>query len=163
MSTALSIGQELAAVPFDEMVKNLLLAMVVAQNEANTSFIAGIAELADTVVEIKYKKDSTEKTVSGNALAFGILPTLLQIQSGVIEIKMAITMQKTRDVSVGVKAKMGFACFSASVDAKYSSTYSYKVEASSSIRIQVAPAPPPQPLMQVIEKIVTDSPPSVPA
>ena len=163
MSTALSIGQELASVPFDEMVKNLLLAMVAAQNEANTSFIEGVKELADTVVEIKYKKDSTEKTISGNALAFGILPTLLQIQQGVIEIKMAVTMQRTREAKVGVKAKMGFSIFSASVDAKYSSTYSYKVEASSFIRIQVAPAPPPEPLMQAIKKIAEDNPPTIPA
>jgi len=156
---AVAIGQELAEVPFDEMIKNLLLAMVDAQNKANSSFIEGITELAGTEVEIKYTKDSTEKTITGNAIAFGILPTLLQIQQGVIEIKMAITMQRTRELQVGIKAKMGFSIFSASVNAKYSNTYSYKVEASSLIRIQVAPAPPPQPLMQVIEKIATDTPP----
>jgi len=161
--SATQVAQELANAPFDQMVKNLLLAMVAAQNEANTSFIEGIKELADTDVEIKYTKDSTEKTVTGNALAFGILPTLLQIQSGVIEIKMAITMQITRKVEVGVKAKMSFFLYSASVDAKYQNTYSYKVEASSLIRIQVAPAPPPQPLMQVIEKIIQDTPPQIPA
>jgi len=160
---AAQIGQELANVPFDEMVRNLLLAMVAAQNEANTSFIEGVAELADTTVEIKYKKDSEERTISGNAIAFGILPTLLQIQQGVIELKMAITMQTTRAVQVGVKAKMSFAWFSASVDAKYSSTYSYKVEASSFIRIQVAPAPPPAPLMKAIDKIAQDTPPTMPA
>ena len=163
MSTALSIGQELASVPFDEMVKNLLLAMVAAQNEANTSFIDGVAELAETEVEIKYKTSSGDKTITGNAIAFGILPTLLQIQQGLIEIKMAITMERRREAQVGVKAKMGFAIFSASVDAKYSSTYSYKVEASSYIRIQVAPAPPPAPLMKAIDKIAQDTPPTLPA
>jgi hypothetical protein len=160
---AAQIGQELASAPFDEMIRNLLLAMVAAQNEANTSFIEGVAELADTVVEIKYKKDSEERTISGNAIAFGILPTLLQIQQGIIEIKMAITMERTRRVEVGVKAKMSFMCFSASVDAKYSSTYSYKVEASSLVRIQVAPAPPPAPLMKAIDKIAQDTPPTMPA
>jgi hypothetical protein len=163
MSSATQIGQELASVPFDEMIRNILLAMVDAQNQANSSFIEGIQELADADVEIKYKKGSEEKTVTGNAIALGILPTMLQIQQGVIELKMAITMEKKREAQVGIKAKAGWAFFSASVDAKYSSSYSYKVEASSFVRIQVAPAPPPQPLMTVIQKIMEDNPVSLPA
>lgn len=163
MSSALGIGNELASVPFDEMVRNLLLAMVAAQNEANASFISGIEDLVDTPVSLKYKKTSDnsneEKTISGNALAFGILPTLLQIQSGIIQIKMVITMQRTRETSVNVKAKGGWAFFSASVDAKYSSKYSYSVEASSFIEIKVTPAPPPEPLMKAIELIVKDTTP----
>ncbi|MCS6767123.1 MAG: hypothetical protein RMJ59_03180 [Candidatus Nitrosocaldus sp.] len=167
MASGSAIAQELASAPFDEMIKNLLLAMVAAQNEANTSFIEGIKELADTIVEIKYKKRTgsgeEEKTISGNALAFGILPTMLQIQNGVIEVKMAITMERRTDFQLGVKAKAKFWFASVSVDAKYSNTYSYKAEASSYIRIQVAPAPPPQPLMKAIEKIAQDNPPQIPA
>ncbi len=165
--SALSIGTELASVPFDEMVQKLLLAMVQAQNEANTSFIDGVEDLAETSVEIKYKKTTggseEEKTISGNALAFGILPTLLQVQSGTIQIKMVITMQRSTEAEVKMSAKGGWAFFSASVDAKYSSKYSYSVEASSFIEIKVAPAPPPEPLMKAIEKIAQDAPPSVPA
>ncbi|MCW4005680.1 MAG: DUF2589 domain-containing protein [Candidatus Bathyarchaeota archaeon] len=161
MSSALSIGTELASVPFDQMIRNLLLAMVSAQNEANSSFIAGVQDLAEAEVSIKYNKTSDnsnqEQTISGNALAFGILPTLLQIQNGTIQIKMVITMQKTTEASVHVKAKGGWAFFSASVDAKYSSKYSYSVTASSFIEIKVAPAPPPEPLMRVIDKIVQDT------
>jgi hypothetical protein len=167
MASGSAIAQELASAPFDEMIKNLLLAMVAAQNEANTSFIEGIKELADTVVEIKYRKKTNsgeeDKTISGNALAFGILPTMLQIQQGVIEVKMAITMERRTDFQLGVKAKASFWFASVSVDAKYSNTYSYKAEASSYIRIQVAPAPPPQPLMKAIEKIAQDNPPQIPA
>lgn len=167
MSSALSIGTELATVPFDQMVQKLLLAMVSAQNEANTSFIQGVEDLADTAVEIKYKKATgtteEERTISGNALAFGILPTLLQIQSGTIQIKMVITMQKSSQADVSIKAKGGWLFYSASVDAKYSSKYSYSVEASSFIEIKVAPAPPPEPLMKAIEKIAQDAPPAMPA
>jgi len=165
--SAPSIGTELASVPFDQMIRNLLLAMVAAQNDANASFIQGVQDLAETPIELKYKKTSdnsnTEKSIAGNALAFGILPTLLQIQSGVIQIKMVITMQKSSEVSVNVKAKGGWAFFSASVDAKYSSKYSYNVEASSFIEIKVAPAPPPTPLMKAIELIVQDTAPPPPA
>jgi hypothetical protein len=72
---------------------------------------------------------------------------------------MVITMQRTTEASVQVKAKGGWAFFSASVDAKYSSKYSYSVEASSFIEIKVGPAPPPEPLMKAIEKIVQDTAP----
>ncbi len=164
--SALSIGTELASVPFDQMVSKLLLAMVSAQNEANSSFIQGVTDLADTDVEIKYKKTTgateEEKTISGNALAFGILPTLLQIQSGTIQIKMVVTMQRSSSADVSIKAKGGWLFYSASVDAKYSSKYSYSVEASSFIEIKVGPAPPPEPLMKAIEKIAQDAPPSIP-
>jgi hypothetical protein len=167
MSSALSIGNELASVPFDQMVRNLLLAMVSAQNEANSSFLQGVEDLAGQNVTISYKKktDSGEETksISGNALAFGILPTMLQIQSGVIQIKMVISMQKTSEASVSVKAKGGWAFFSSTVDAKYSSKYSYSVEASSFIEIKVAPAPPPEPLMKAIQLITADNPPQAPA
>lgn len=164
MASGSAIAQELASAPFDEMIKNLLLAMVAAQNEANTSFIEGIKELAGEIVEIRYKRKTEaggeeERIISGNALAFGILPTMLQIQSGVIEVKMAITMERRTDFQVGVKAKAKFWFASVSVDAKYSNTYSYKAEASSYIRIQVAPAPPPQPLMKAIETIARENPP----
>jgi hypothetical protein len=161
--SALSIGTELANVPFDQMIRNLLLAMVEAQNDANTSFIQGVQDLVETPVNLTYTKagdsSSTKTTISGNALAFGILPTLLQVQSGTIQIKMVITMQKSHEAEVKMSAKGGWAFFSATVDAKYSAKYSYSVEASSFIEIKVAPAPPPTPLMKAIEKITEDTTP----
>jgi len=60
---------------------------------------------------------------------------------------------------VKMSAKGGWAFFSATVDAKYSSKYSYSVEASSFIEIKVAPAPPPAPLMKAIDKISEDTTP----
>jgi hypothetical protein len=161
--SALSIGTELASVPFDQMIRNILLAMVDAQNQANTSFIAGVQDLVETPITLSYTKtsdnSSSKQTINGNALAFGILPTLLQVQSGTIQIKMVITMTRTTEAEVKMSAKGGWAFFSASVDAKYSSKYSYSVEASSFIEIKVAPAPPPAPLMKAIEKIAQDTTP----
>ncbi len=161
MSTALQIGTELATVPFDQMIRNLLLAMVSAQNDANASFIEGVTDLADKTVNLTYTKTSgstdEKKTISGNALAFGILPTLLQIQSGTIQIKMVITMKRETEAKVNVKTKGGWLFFSATVDASYSSKYSYSVEASSYIEIKVAPAPPPAPLMKAIDLIMQES------
>jgi len=159
----MSVAQEVANAPFGDMIRDLLLAMVSAQNEANEAFIAGVEELSDTEVKISYTKktDSTteEREISGNALAFGILPTLLQIQNGLIEIKMSVTITRNREVGVTVKAKAKFLFYSASVNAKYQASYGYKAEASSLVRITVGPAPPPQPLMDAINKIAEAAPP----
>ena len=66
--SALSIGTELASVPFDQMIRNLLLAMVEAQNDANTSFIKGVQDLVETPVNLSYTKagdsSSTKTTIS---------------------------------------------------------------------------------------------------
>jgi hypothetical protein len=166
LTGAAAIGQEMASVPFDEMIRNLLLAMVDAQNVANMAFVQGVKELADDnlKIQISYKKSNgNQTTVEGTPIAFGILPTMLQIQQGVIEIKMVITMQRTQEFAISGNLKIQWKFFSLSVDAKYSNTYSYKVEASSYIRIQVAPTPPPEPLMEVIKQIMQEQKPGPPS
>jgi|GEM_PF-2955471 len=167
LTGAAAIGQEMASVPFDEMIRNLLLAMVDAQNAANMAFVRGVKELADGSLKIRisYKKSdgNTSSTIEGTPIAFGILPTMLQIQQGVIEIKMVITMQRTQEFTISGNLKINWKFFSLSVDAKYSNTYSYKVEASSYIRIQVAPTPPPEPLMEVIKQIMQEQKPQPPS
>jgi hypothetical protein len=155
---------------FDELVRDLLLAMVSSQNEANKNFIAGIDDLAATNITLNYKKNldkgkTEDRQISGNALAFGITPALLQIQSGIIEIKTALTVTKnttstTSASSKNVRAKAGYLFKPTSVDAKYQNTYSYKAESASIIRITVVPTPPPQPLMDAI-KALTEAAPAV--
>jgi hypothetical protein len=62
---------------------------------------------------------------------------------------MAISMNKTTDTSVSASAKGGWGPFSASVNASYSSKYSYSVEGSSLLRTKITPLPP-NPFMQRI-------------
>ena len=61
--------------------------------------LAAIEELADTDLTIGYTKNiegkNEKREIKGNALAFGVLPTLLSIQSSTIEIRTALSPQKT--------------------------------------------------------------------
>ena len=163
----MSLTQESLNITLDEMIRDLLLAMVSSQNEANKSFIAGIDDLAGTDVVISYKKNVGDKTenreIRGNALAFGIVPVLLQIQSGIIEIKTALTIMKntakSNPASKSVKSRTGYLFKSEPVDAKYQNTYSFKAEASSTVRITVVPTPPPQPLIEAIRELTEAAPP----
>jgi hypothetical protein len=158
----MSIAQE--GITLDEMVRDLLLAMVSSQNEANKNFIAGIEELAGTEITISYTKNvdgkKENREIKGNALAFGVTPTMLTIQSGIIEIRTAISVTKNSSSSwtsgKNVKARAGYLFKTDTVDAKYQNMYSYKAESSSLVRITVVPTPPSQALMEAIEAITHD-------
>jgi hypothetical protein len=151
---------------FDELVRDLLLAMVSSQNQANKDFIAGIEELAGTDITIGYTKNvdgkKENREIKGNTLAFGMLPTLLSIQSGVIEIRTALSVTKNSAASgsagKNVKARAGYLFQTAIVDAKYQNIYSYKAETSSLIRITVVPTPPSQALMEAIKAVTQGTP-----
>ena len=141
-----------------DMIRDLLLAMVSSQNEANKSFIAGIEELACTDVTIGYtrnvdgKKENRE--IKGNALSFGVLPTLLSIQSSTIEIRTALSIANNPSASAkskNIQDRSNYLFKTRAVDAKYQNTYSYKTETSSVIRITVVPTPPSQELLEAIK------------
>jgi hypothetical protein len=155
----MSLAEE--GISFDEMIRDLLLAMVSSQNEANKNFIVGIEELAGTDISINYTKNldgnkKENREIKGNALAFGVLPTLLSIQSGVIEIRTAISINKNTSSSStnkDVKSRAAYLFKASTVDAKYQNTYSYKAESSSIIRITVVPTPPSQAFMEAIRAV----------
>jgi hypothetical protein len=154
-----------------ELVRDLLLAMVSSQNEANKTFIASVEELAATNVTLGYTKTvggkSENREIKGSALAFGVTPTLLNIQNAVIEIRAALSVTKNTPNSSAadknVKTKAGYRFKTDTVDAKYQNAYSYKADSSSVIRITVVPVPPSQALMDAIKSVaqmvpLTDKP-----
>ncbi len=157
-----SVGQELLNVPFAEMVLNL--AKAIAEGQYKLDMVsceiakmmgdkkAAPIYLPDLTKEVERMgqndKDSGEDTdIVTSMIGAGFQPTFYQFTDTIIEVKMAITMTKSTDKSVSVKAKAGFGCFSASVNASYSSKYSYTAEGSSLLRTKITPVPP-NPFMQ---------------
>lgn len=147
-----------------DMIRDVLLAMVSSQNEANKTFITNIAELADTEVTIGYTKNiegkNEKREIKGNALSFGVLPTLLSIQSGTIEIRTALSATKNTqtDQTKKVNQQSAYLFKTNAVDAKYQNTYNYKAESSSIIRLTVVPTPPSQELLDSIKALTKQSP-----
>jgi hypothetical protein len=76
-------------------------------------------------------------------LQAGLFPTFYQFTESIIEVKMAISAKTSSEFSLEVSAQAGFACWSASVDAKYSNSFSYSVDGSSLLRTTLKPVPPP--------------------
>jgi hypothetical protein len=151
----MSIGTELLNVPFPEMVKNLGLGIAEAQYAMDrvsiriTQLMAGFSEDKDGKL---VKDDSAliklqENGESFSLLALGFTPTFYQFTETYIEMKMAISMKKSTDLAVAVKASyngiVGFGVLSASVNASYSQKYQYEASGSSSMRTKLVTVPVP--------------------
>ncbi len=153
------------SINFGDMIRDLLLALVASQNEANKNFIADIEELASKDLAINYTRTvngkNEQREIKGNALSFGITPTLLSIQNAVIELRTALSITKDTTSSTNKTTSSRAADYlfkTSAVDAKYQNTYSYKAEASSVIRITVVPVPPSAALLDAINSVTKAKP-----
>ena len=138
------VGQELLNVPFPEMVLNLATAIAEGQFKLDQTSCQIAAMMGDAEKYPISLPDlaNENKPIVTSMIGAGFQPTFYQFTDTIIEVKMAITMTKTTEASVSVSAKAGFGCFSASVNASYSSKYSYSVEGSSLLRTKITPLPP---------------------
>ena len=144
-----NIGRELLNVPFGDMVQQLAGAISWGQYQMNRTSVE-IAKLMSSKDEENGIAIGTDKL---SLVEAGFLPTFYQFTDTIIEVKIAITMAMSKDISVAVKAKGGYGAFSATVNASYSQKYSYSVEGSSLIRTKITPVPPPEVLLERIRKL----------
>lgn len=153
-----SIGHDLLNVPFGDMVMQLAAAIAEGQFKLDLVSIE-IARMMGDVNEAhiqlpKISGNNFAGTEKLSLIAAGFFPTFYQFVDTILEVKMAITMSRTTKAQFGVKVKVGWACFSASVNAKYSSKYSYSAEGSSLIRTKIVPIPIPKVLEERLAEIV---------
>lgn len=141
-----NVGQELLNVPFPEMVLKLATAIAEGQYKLDQVSCEIAKFMGDKTISPIYLPDLTDpegkKEIVTSMIGAGFQPTFYQFTDTIIEVKMAISMNKSTEKSGSVSARGGFGCFSASVNASYSSKYSYSVEGSSLIRTKITPLPP---------------------
>ena len=139
-----SIGQELLNVPFPQMV--LQLASAIAEGQYKMDMVS--CEIAKIMGDAEKSPVQLPDVTNGNEsfttslIGAGFQPTFYQFTDTIIEVKIAITITQSRETNVSTSAKGGFGCFSASVNASYSSKYSYSAEGSSLLRTKITPVPP---------------------
>lgn len=149
------VGQDLLNVPFPEMVLKLATAIAEGQFKMDqtsceiTKFMGDVKKSPVTIPDVS--KTEADATIDTSLIGAGFQPTFYQFTDTIIEVKMAITMTKSSETSASVSAKGGFMIFSASVNASYSSKYSYSVEGSSLLRTKITPVPPNSYLQNLIE------------
>lgn len=172
----MTVGQELLAVPFPEMVRNLGVGMAEAQFQLDivslriARMMAGYDVHEDDeegggarggTEERKYLVEFNDGS-KYSLLELGFTPTFYQFVDTVIELKMSISMTRTTEVRrsstrVSAKGKLGFFSAQASVaavSASYASKYQYSAEGSSVLRTKLVPIPPPVILEERIRAMI---------
>ncbi len=153
-----SVGQELLNVPLPEMVMKLGLGIAEAQKALDANSVETAQALGETQVPIVFGIVQTiaadgsvsfteTPPVDVSLLQIGLLPTFYQFSEATIEVTMDIktTTSRETNIKVGVKAKAGFACWSASVsvDVSHNRKFGKEVHGTSRLMTKLVPVPPP--------------------
>ncbi len=168
-----SVGQELLAVPLPEMVMKLGLGIAEAQRALDENSVNTATMLAETTVDLVMgvtqviAADGTvtftnAPPVEVSLLQIGLMPTFYQFSEATIEVTMDIKTTSSRETNVKVSAaaKVGFACFSASVNTEVSHNRKFgkEVRGTSRLVTKMVPVPPP-PRIEPILTVVDNRPP----
>lgn len=167
------VGQELLAVPLPEMVMKLGLGVAEAQRALDENSVETAQLLADSEVDLVLAVTQTiaadgsvtftnAPATTVSLLQIGLMPTFYQFSEATIEVTMDIKTTSSREtnVKVSAKAKVGFACWSASVNTEVSHNRKFgkEVHGTSRLVTKMVPVPPPSRISP--ELIVVDNRPS---
>lgn len=162
----MTVGTELLAVPFPEMVQRLGVGIAQAQLQLDlvslriARIMAGYDESADEDKEGDGNKSNSYLVTFGDGqeyslMELGFTPTFYQFVDTVIELKMSISVRtetefktsSSRNVASGggfwTPFGGGGSVTTSSVSASYSAKYQYSAEGSSLMRTKLVPIPPP--------------------
>lgn len=164
-----SVGQELLDVPLPEMVTKLAMGIATAQaaldeNSIQTAKFLAETDVADVVLAVTQTiaADGTvsfaESKATMSLLQLGLMPTFYQFAEATIEVTMDIktTTSSETNIKVSASAKVGFACWSASVnvDVSHNRKFQKEVRGTSRLLTRLVPVPPPErvkPVFTVID------------
>lgn len=153
-----SVGQELLNVPLPDMVAKLALGIAEAQRALDENSVETAQALANTEIPLVMAvtqiiaADGTVSFTNAPAvdvslLQIGLLPTFYQFSEATIEVTMDIktTTSTETNIKVGLKAKVGFAMWSASVtvDVSHNRKFGKEVQGTSRLMTKLVPVPPP--------------------
>ena len=173
----MSVGQELLNVPFADMVTSIATAIARSQAALDLESITILREMCDkkaTPVTLPYLVMENgvlkDKDVETSMIGAGFQPTFYQFAETIIEVKMAITINRetttekqysgeetTTTTTYGrVYSRRGLTrrqvtVTSTPVDASYSNKYNYTQEGSSLLRTRLVPVPPNAIIQQQLE------------
>lgn len=153
-----SVGQELLDVPLPDMVAKLALGIADAQRALDANSVETAVALATTTIPVV---PAITQTIAANGtvtftqadpiemslLQVGLNPTFYQFAEASIEVTMDIktTTSTETSIKVGVQAKVGFACWSASarLDVAHNRKFQKEVRGTSRLFTKMVPVPPP--------------------
>jgi hypothetical protein len=162
----MSVGTELLAVPFPEMVQRLGVGIANAQLQLDlvslriARLMAGYDEEAEDKKDGDGVKSKTYLVKFGDGqeyslMELGFTPTFYQFVDTVIELKMSISVSRETEIKRESKSSAtaaggfwtpfggGGSVRTSSVSASFAAKYQYSAEGSSLMRTKLVPIPPP--------------------
>lgn len=154
----MSVGRELLDVPLPDMVTKLAVGIADAQRALDENSVETAQALAETKIDVV---PAVTQTIAANGdvtftsaapiemslLQVGLNPTFYQFAEATIEVTMDIktSMSTETNVKVGIKAKAGFAMWSASarLDVSHNRKFGKEVKGTSRLVTRLVPVPPP--------------------
>ena len=143
--------ETLTQAPLPEMIERLGHSIASAQYTMDRNSVK-IARMMASTEEGNGVVLSGDETRKRSLLELGFTPTFYQITDATIDAKVSLTMGRSTKFSIGAEVGASYGFFSASVDASYSSKFSYDVTASSSIKANLVAIPPPSHLSRLLQE-----------
>lgn len=129
----------LAQAPLPQMVEKLGTAIANAQFAMDQNAIRIARLLTDPESGVRFNEDEPVRTL----LELGFTPTFYQLTEATIDAKVTFNASKSSAFSIGAEVGVNVGYFAASVNASYSSKYSFDVGGSSSISARFISVPAP--------------------
>ena len=144
---ATRVTKELEQAPLPDLVKNLALAIGHAQQELDHNTVKQIQQLAGQTIELP-------GLGSPSLLQLGLMPTFYHFTETTIEARVTFTTMESREFGVTAEVGGNFKVFTASLNAHYTSKYSFEATGSSVISTKLVSVPPPEALAQLVNQFV---------
>jgi hypothetical protein len=170
MPTITQVGNELAEVPFGELLRSVAEGIAEGQHALDMTSLRTLIEL--TKIQVDLIPEVTEVItpapfdvpVSGqapvrvtgarveasaaapvqmSALQAGIEPTFYQFTEATIQLKVSLQLRETQETDTDGKKQTGLRVFGSNVNFRSQNTFSYTAEASSSVTAILRPVPAP--------------------
>jgi hypothetical protein len=170
MPTITQVGNELAEVPFGELLRNVAQGIADGQRALDLAAVQTLIELSKITVDLipeiaevitpapipvavpgqppiqvtGARVTSTASTpVKMSALQAGIVPSFYQFTEATIQLKMSIQLREVQETDTDGKKRAGLLAFGSNVNFRTQNTFSYNVQGSSSVTAVLRPVPPP--------------------
>jgi hypothetical protein len=144
--------------PLPTLVERLGLAIANAQYALDRN----AADIARLLADKKTGLQLPGETEPRSLLELGFAPTFYHLTEATIEAKVAFSIGRSSEASVGVSAGVNVFFFAASVNASYSQKYSFDASASSAISAKFVSVPPPAAFQDLLRASVNKKTPDNP-
>jgi len=170
MPTITQVGNELAEVPFGDLLRSVAEGIAEGQHALDMTSLRTLVELTkikvDLIPEVTevITPEPFDVPVSGqapvrvtgarveasaaapvqmSALQAGLEPTFYQFTEATIQLKVSLQLRETQETDADGKRQTSLRVFGSNVNFRSQNTFSYTAEASSSVTAILRPVPAP--------------------